>query len=865
MRLCKYLFIIVLFSSVAMAQTDDFGGLISVSGSGHPHAQAATCSQSGTTQTCTVTDGTKFYSTNGGEAIRLSGCSNSALNYVFANDIHEGASLVTGISSNTVTMTADSSNQTVSASSCTFSPAKFYIQTITDPAGRQRTALITPENHYLYDAEMTFPACAINFENCSATKYGATNTNCVGASAELAQWATWGFQGTGLANQTFFFPDGSGSCPTSTKTNEERFYQTAGYLNVNLDSFAANPVSNIQIGVSNTFWSAMGCSIIRPLLDYYSPAAHTFIANTFTTNWNSIQSAFNYPGTMMYTTDDPGYNNISGVGVDFHEAPSVGGPHDCDPSIMTLVSAPVMTGNGELFYAAAPTCNGVTPCLILTDPKNYTKAALESALQTEYGTIAALNTAWGTSYTTFGSSGTTVTGESFGTGDGTTTTFTHTLANNSSVSPFSVAISVAGTVVAFDCPNYTYSNYTGHCSATLPNSTLLGATVTSGSVNYSTGAASVTFATAPANGAAITVSYVQNGWQYGTGLLDESGLSASVGTNAFCRVGKPAWSATHAYTGGDIIHDATSGTWQVDVTAGTHNSGGSLPAFSTTQGNDTPDGAVTWESEGLPVCGTEAGSDLPAANMNANMAADLGTFLQSFVSQYYSVTCGVAHTEFPDSLCAGPNGTASGFSPPRQEILQAAQTGLDFMVYVSLSPSTDPNALGKYMFLTRYFTKPLINEQQFFTSSQNQTSNGLAPNSLPVYTNLADMGAAWYSLQSWMLGVPGEDGLYHWDGIGWGASHGIGGCNGCGLKDNLDNAYDGIEDAVATVPCASPNSSLSCGGETSGKVWVGGNAIFGPGLIQAGNVLWQQGTAAPVRPAPPKPGLLLTDYRRGTH
>lgn len=83
------------------------------------------------------------------------------------------------------------------------------------------------------------------------------------------------------------------------------------------------------------------------------------------------------------------------------------------------------------------------------------------------------------------------TGELFGTGDGTTTTFNHTL-QNSPILPKSVTIT-AGSVVATD-------DGSGN---------LTGSGVSSGSINYTTGAATITYVAAPASGAAITVNYSQ--------------------------------------------------------------------------------------------------------------------------------------------------------------------------------------------------------------------------------------------------------------------------------------------------------------------------------------------------------------------
>ena len=89
------------------------------------------------------------------------------------------------------------------------------------------------------------------------------------------------------------------------------------------------------------------------------------------------------------------------------------------------------------------------------------------------------------------------TGESVGTGNGSTTTFNHTLAGiagstgtNPRVIPGSISIS-AGSVTATDAGA----------------GTLTGTGVSSGTVNYETGAVSITYSSAPANAQAITAGY----------------------------------------------------------------------------------------------------------------------------------------------------------------------------------------------------------------------------------------------------------------------------------------------------------------------------------------------------------------------
>ncbi len=167
---------------------------------------------------------------------------------------------------------------------------------------------------------------------------------------------------------------------------------------------------------------------------------------------------------------------------------------------------------------------------LYSDPVVYTKKRLSTNLQTQYGTIAALNAAWGSNYTTFGSSATTVASETIGTGNGVTTTFNYTFAHTV-VDPASILISVGGVAQAGDCPWFEY-----YCNRlnTSPNGTIMPASgnilSASSQVNYTTGVITLVFSSAPANGVAITASYQYSGWPKalagGTGFLDEDGTSA---------------------------------------------------------------------------------------------------------------------------------------------------------------------------------------------------------------------------------------------------------------------------------------------------------------------------------------------------
>jgi hypothetical protein len=250
-------------------------------------------------------------------------------------------------------------------------------------------------------------------------------------------------------------------------------------------------------------WSPIYTGFVPPTgeADYFDPNLVTF-SNNFLASQTVSQHTSPYSDYILgYAYDDGDQVFGLGAGPDFPTTP-IG--HN-NPNLGWLAATMAPTQTVSNLYPAVYTSTTVN-----------TKAAWTAYLQGKYSTIAALNTAWGSSYTTFGSSGSQIVGEAVGTGNGSTTTFTHTLAHLAP-SPFSVQIFVNGVVFGGDLGKGTTGNMYGVTAAVTPVVTM------SGTITYSTGALSVTFVSPPSSGASITVSYIQNGWRNGTGLLDEDG------------------------------------------------------------------------------------------------------------------------------------------------------------------------------------------------------------------------------------------------------------------------------------------------------------------------------------------------------
>lgn len=193
---------------------------------------------------------------------------------------------------------------------------------------------------------------------------------------------------------------------------------------------------------------------------------------------------------------------------------------------------------------------------VFSNPNVETKQAWAAWLQQTgnggpgYPTIQDLNAAWGSDYSTFGSSGVSYS-ETIGIGDGKTTSFSYTL-KHTVVDPMSVAIVMNSSTVSGDCPWFDNTGYylrdsdPHDCGKGIPVKTgVIGTMMTTygtsgvpmtspaltsgGTIDYLTGQLIVTFATAPTAGTIIKTNYTAGGWPHsltgGKGLLDEDGTN----------------------------------------------------------------------------------------------------------------------------------------------------------------------------------------------------------------------------------------------------------------------------------------------------------------------------------------------------
>jgi hypothetical protein len=637
----------------------------------------------------------------------------------------------------------------------------------------------------------------------NSPKYG-NNAN-TAALATQTEFMSWGFNAVG--EKTYGLLEPVGPCSGCQKLPEIQTFETNAAAMFNRYGVAPSfkPVKNVTWG-NNGHGSPAWWKSLVDVFDSVNYGGYLF--GCYTNSACGISNVYlQNPYFVGVLSGDSDFFLGVGAGPDFDAAGYGGSHNDSDLGRITLTTSPIQTfdesptlgnfgGDTELYLdtkvysktamASSPaTCSPATPC------------SLRDYLFKEYGgNIGALNTAWGANYTTFDSSGINqsqnICAGTTWTGSNTTCSDTLTSLN---VSPESVQVVVDGVLQAGDCPWFAYGN--GGFCGTPPVNTgsirgMASSTVAnSSSVNYITGVITINFKSAPAAGShTITVKYVQNGWMYGTGLMDEDGRNLWTGTNRVCLL---------------------------PVAGG----GPGTASYACRPGNPS-----SW----------------PAPNADPTLAADLEGWVAQFAAQYYGVNSAQLKAACSHCLYLGIDITGSWYEPPNKNILVGAAGNVD-VLFTELgwsndeSANTGVNSQAAYntalSYLTQYYGDyPLMN---FLALNANPDSalTGFPPDSVVSFKSQANRAQGYQDMVSAMLNAPSFNKTYPWVGLVWWGSHDFNDFEKTdfGLKTPSDNAYDGHEAVIASVACSPPLQSYTCGGEAGNY----GDLITGVG---AANQLW---------------------------
>lgn len=665
-----------------------------------------------------------------------------------------------------------------------------------------------------------------NYNSYIQAKFGTTGYEYKWDDEEVARMKSWGFNMIGPYATAYALASwpwtGGGTNP-----NKVPFIVTddaCAYSWSNRSGWGTAPVKDL-LSVASPNWKGTGYYGYGGVTDYEDPAWVNYVDGMISTsgdgtvanviNANATDKSY-LIGVIGCDSDD---THGFGAGPDFETSPSVGNA-DFRLSYEVALSSPVEWASTHQHQ-------------IYNDSTVYSKETWYTQLTGQYASISALNAAWGSSYTTFGTSGTCYGSHfgtwicaspsapsSVGTGNGSTLSFSATL--NTTVSANSVGIFVAGTLVGGDGGDGLFSGTSGIIYG--PNF--------SGTINYATGALSIAFTSghAPANGAAITAEYIANGWGIGSGVMDEDGRSSHVswvGNNSVCidGAGNPAnchAGAGTAYASSGMVSDLnTLDTTLASQYAKTykHAIDAKLPGALFLGGNV----CSTW---GVPpnryvLAGLASNSDLCLiAEAAGGTVSGLTQAELDFIHTYagdLAIGDATYNTANLDSPFAWPNSSCT----------HSAQT-------VTCTIATPQNLSTGWAIMTRC-TDSSYNVNTVRPSFVSGTSLSYTATSTPAnasttcdiafddseqsdFATQADRAAAVASqLQSLTSAKYTADGIDPYVmAVWWQWSDKQDEYLDWGLVDTRDNAYGGLETTTSAKGCQAPLQAYSCGGELRG-------------------------------------------------
>ncbi len=252
-----------------------------------------------------------------------------------------------------------------------------------------RWVFIDPDGHPywmigVYDVDLNTDTSA--GQTYVLNKYGSRASWGLQAVRRLK---SWGFTSTGEYASAYVVPvDKDGSYETSDPMPWVDMFNPAYYSLIDYGNYAPQPVKNLVNGMDSEY------------KNYDSDR----LPDVFDPNFQTYADAFAKASTSAAEADSPWL-----VGTAMGDLDDLWG-FGSGPDVPTTR----YSSNLGWFVLCTDFQQLSNSALKKTysDPKVYSKYALASWLQSKYGTIAALNAAWGSNYTTFGDSG------GYGTGTG---------------------------------------------------------------------------------------------------------------------------------------------------------------------------------------------------------------------------------------------------------------------------------------------------------------------------------------------------------------------------------------------------------------------------------------------------------------
>lgn len=358
-------------------------------------------------------------------------------------------------------------------------------------------------------------------------------------------------------------------------------------------------------------------------------------------------------------------------------------------------------------------------------------------------TLAGLNSAWSSSYSSFGSAATTNTETICASSCVAAQTYTTV----NIPSPLTIQIKVGGTVMCGDDGSGptaatvgTTGNFRGGggyvSTGTVGNAAPATAcTEGTSTVNYSTKVLTINFSSTPPSASAVTVTYRNGGWGTGFGFLDEDGTCPSRGVN-------PCW-----------LPQPSLGAWDLS--------------------GSTATGAAT-------------------------VRTDLDNFLFHFAAQYFRTHKNAFNTNAPGVLYVGSTNLGAWGSPARSQVLQAAGALCDILSEGMIPPNlSDTDNQNRYNYVaSNGGDKPWIEWIGFDAQADSYFSPYGTAGIDQVVAHAATQAARGTTfttiLNKWQTLSDATFSSSHIIGYRWWAwQDGRGETHNWGLVTRRDNPYDG--------------------------------------------------------------------------
>jgi hypothetical protein len=600
----------------------------------------------------------------------------------------------------------------------------------------------------------------------------------------------------------------------------------SAYPSLDWDDGRRHPVLTYNV---KNIWGAMPASYYRyspwmpPQADLMDPGVAAQLAYSLHRDkqWQSIAASPNASYLMGVSVDDG--DDMWGFmgGECCGNTASV--PH---LGWVSLASSPIVNAGALNVYGTT------NQQFLYYDPQHKSKAALLAFLQTKYGSINALNAAWGSHYTQWNSAGTPIAGERIATGDESAAAYTATLAH-ATPSRYSIAVTVNGTVVAGDM---SHDRGNGNADPNNPADGRIWGPYVSGTIAYGSRLLSVAFATAhntpagPRTIAQISASHnlvtVDTLYQHG---LWTGAYVAISGTD---RYNSPK-------VGPIAVLDAFHFTYAAARTLPAENNKGTYALYATPGPGDAI--AVNYVVNGWEIGSgfmdeannhSWSNGDGHAANTSAlppQMKADLDAYLYRMAYTYYHNYEQLIHSVFPNAMYVGHD-AVNGNLPPHGPILKAAGQVVDVLTTGYRQPYSQ-TALD-YIYAS-YGDRPIFDSFYATTNLDSPAMSATKPDTLPHYHSQEEKGRAYYTrMRATLNAAYSANGSHPYVGMGVWSYLDMNDGSGYrwGLVTRNDNAYDGHEAAPGSKPCSPPLSAYTCVAETPYTIptWQPGIYLLGP-------------------------------------